>query len=251
MTNAENISGANVSTFVLIHGAWHGGWCWDQVAPLLRAAGHQVIAPDLPGMGEDHTDLRTVTLPVWAEFVAELASKASAPVILVGHSRGGIVISAAAELVPERIRTLVYLTAFLVPNGKTLADMLALSEPRAVARDAIVMSVDNTTSTIVPAKVVPVFYNATAPALSARAAQLLTPESMMSFATPVMTSAARYGRVKRAYIECEQDNAIPIERQRLMQSALPCDPVVTLNTDHSPFYSAPAALSDALVRIAR
>ena len=250
MTNAENISGVNVATFVLIHGAWHGGWCWDQVAPLLRTAGHEVIAPDLPGMGEDRTDLHTITLPVWAQFVANLAKQASAPVILVGHSRGGIVISAAAELVPERIRTLVYLTAFLVPNGKTLADMLALSEPRPVARDAIVMSADNTTSTIVPAKVVPVFYNTTPPALCAQAAKLLTPEPMMSFATPIMTSAARYGRVKRAYIECEQDNAIPLERQRLMQRALPCDPVITLDTDHSPFYSAPGAVRDALLDLA-
>jgi len=73
---------------------------------------------------------------------------------------------------------------------------------------------------------------------------------MMSFLTPVKTTADRFGRVKRAYIECLQDNAVPIELQRKMQSELPCRPVVTLDTDHSPFFSAPAALAGALLDIA-
>jgi pimeloyl-ACP methyl ester carboxylesterase len=70
---------------------------------------------------------------------------------------------------------------------------------------------------------------------------------MMSFTTPVRTSDARYGRVKRGYIECTKDNAIPIMLQRKMQQALPCEPVVTLDTDHSPFFSAPDALCRALI----
>jgi pimeloyl-ACP methyl ester carboxylesterase len=217
--------------------------------PLLRAAGHNVVAPDLPGMGRDKTPLSKVDLSAWTLAVSDLVVQEFESVVLVGHSRGGIVISEVAEIVPDRIQTLVYLAAFLVPNGKTLADMLASAPPNPIADGAIVMGSDGT-STIAPAKVVPVFYNTTSEVVSARAAALLSPEPMMSFTTPVRTSAARYGRVKRAYIECRQDNAIPIGLQRSMQAALPCEPVVTLDTDHSPFFSAQEVLCRALIDIA-
>jgi pimeloyl-ACP methyl ester carboxylesterase len=239
-----------LANFVLIHGAWHGGWCWDEVAPRLRAAGHTVAAPDLPGMGNDKTDLDSVNLSTWTMFVSDLVVQSFEPVVLVGHSRGGIVISEVAQLIPDRIQSLVYLAAFLVPNDKTLADMLALVPGRPVAQNVIVMDEGGVTSTILPQKVAPVFYNTTAEPLAARASKLVGREPMMSFVTPVKTTAARFGRVKRAYIECTQDNAIPIELQREMQKALPCKPVVTLDTDHSPFFSAPDDLSRALIGIA-
>jgi len=240
----------SVTTFILVHGAWHGGWCWQEVAPLLRAAGHQVVAPDLPGMGKDKTPLAKVDLSKWTLAISDEVVQAFDSVVLVGHSRGGIVISEVAEIVPDRIQTLVYLAAFLVPNGKTLADMLAQAPPNPIADGAIVMREDGISSVIAPAKVEPVFYNTTSAALCSRAASLLTPEPMMSFTTRVRTSDARYGRVKRAYIECLRDNAIPIGLQRRMQQDLPCDPVVELDTDHSPFFSAPDILARALLDLA-
>ncbi len=240
-----------MTKFVLIHGAWHGGWCWEQVAGLLVQRGHRVLAPDLPGMGADTTPLHAVTLSLWAEFVTGLIEKAGERVVLVGHSRGGIVISEVAERIPSSIDTLVYVAAFLVPYGKTLGDMLAMSEGREVAKGAIVMNADGISSTIAPEKVAPVFYNTTNAALQAQIANRLGNEPMMSFATPVTVSDLRFGRVKRAYIECEHDNAVPIELQRLMQQALPCDPVITLATDHSPFFSAPELLADALESIGK
>jgi pimeloyl-ACP methyl ester carboxylesterase len=200
-------------------------------------------------MGEDKTPLDRIDLAVWTRFVCELVTRAAEPVILVGHSRGGIVISEVAQAVPEKMRALVYLAAFLVPDGKTLGDMLTAAPPNPVADGAIVVAPDGLSSTIAPAKVAPVFYNTTVAALVARAATLLTPEPMMSFMAPIRTDAAHFGKVKRAYIECLRDNAIPIGLQRAMQKALPCSPVVTLDTDHSPFFSAPQALSRALIDI--
>lgn len=201
-------------------------------------------------MGKDETPFDKIDLSAWTMFVSNLVVQSFEPVVLVGHSRGGIVISEVAQIVPDRIQTLVYLAAFLVPNEKTLADMLALVPGKAVAEGAIVMDEGGLTSTISPAKVAPVFYNTTPDALAARAAKLVCREPLMSFVTPIKTTAARFGSVKRAYIECTQDNAIPIELQREMQKALPCKPVVTLETDHSPFFSAPDALGRALIVIA-
>jgi pimeloyl-ACP methyl ester carboxylesterase len=239
-----------MTTFVLIHGAWHGGWCWDLVGRELKMRDHRAIAPDLPGLGDDRTPLKDVTIASWADHIANLVRQEREQVVLVGHSRGGVVISEVAERVPDAISSLVYVAAFLIPNGKSLHEMLALGEPREVARDAISMQPDGLSSVIPAHRVGSIFYNTTPPDLQARAANKLTPEPMMSFITPVQVSDARFGRVKRAYIECLQDNAIPIEIQRAMQKTLPCSPVITLDCDHSPFYSQPAALADALVTIA-
>jgi pimeloyl-ACP methyl ester carboxylesterase len=117
-----------MATFVMIHGAWHGGWCFDILRPLLEAKGHQMIAPDLPGMGGDEPTLAAVTLESWTDFVADLCRNADAPVILCGHSRGGIVISQAAEAAPDSIAALVYICAMLIPNGMSRADMRATGQ---------------------------------------------------------------------------------------------------------------------------
>ena len=86
-----------MATYVLVHGAWHGAWCWNKVAPLLEAKGHTVVAPDLPGHGDDDTPRAGVTLESYAKKVADVVSAQDEKVILVGHSMGGIAITAGAE----------------------------------------------------------------------------------------------------------------------------------------------------------
>ena len=86
-----------MSTYVLIHGAWHGAWCWDKLAPLLQDQGHTVIAPDMPAHGQDLMPISEVTLQSYANRVCEVVNQQTEPVILVGHSLGGISITQAAE----------------------------------------------------------------------------------------------------------------------------------------------------------
>jgi len=239
-----------MATFVLIHGAWHGGWCWERVVPLLEGRGHRALAPDLPGMGEDATPLHAVTMGRWVESVRALIERQHEPVVLVGHSRGGVVISQVAEAVPARVEQLVYLAAFMLPSGQTLGG--ALAEFRAVPADTepLEFSADRSTSTIKAASRRPVFYNATDDAWAERAAGLLKPEPMMSFRTPVTTTDEHFGRVPRSYVECTRDRAIDIELQRSFHRRMPCRRVITLDTDHSPFYSAPESLASALDALA-
>ena len=101
-----------MSTFVLIHGAWHGGWCWYKVTHRLQEKGHHVIAPDLHGLGIDKTPMANVSLNGWVEQVSQILDEQSEPVILVGHSRAGIVISQVAEERPEKVRNLIWLIYF-------------------------------------------------------------------------------------------------------------------------------------------
>ena len=112
-----------MSTFVLVHGSWHGGWCWEEIAQRLSARGHTAISPDLRSLAGDPTPPGSVTLDMWTGQISEIIRAQQDPVVLVGHSRGGIVISAVAEALPDRISSLVYLCAFLVPNGKAMIEL--------------------------------------------------------------------------------------------------------------------------------
>jgi pimeloyl-ACP methyl ester carboxylesterase len=109
-----------MSTFILIHGAWHGGWVWNNVASLLRAQGHIVHTPDLPGHGSDKTPAGEVTLQAYVDRVAAVVDSCPEPVVLAGHSMAGVVISQTAEQRPQRISSLVYVCAFLLRDGDCL-----------------------------------------------------------------------------------------------------------------------------------
>ena len=121
-----------MATFVLVHGAWHGGWCWGRVAPLLRAAGHDVLTPTLTGLGErSHLASPEVCLSTHIEDAMQvLEYEDLREVILVGHSYGGMVITGVSDQMPRRLSHLIYLDAFLPTAGDS---MLALLGPERAA----------------------------------------------------------------------------------------------------------------------
>lgn len=239
-----------MATFILIAGAHHGAWCFEKIVPLLEAKGHRVVSPDLPGMGADTTPLKDTSLESWGRFVADLAEAQDEKVVLVGHSRGGIVISQAAEYAPDAIARLVYLTAGLPRNGETMIEAAygpdftpELSKNRPMNPDGVSSSVPHEAAAAA-------FYNLTDADLVARALSLLTPEPNFSMSARVSLTDDNYGRVPRTYIECLRDNALTIDVQRRMQTQLPCERVISIDTDHSPFYSRPEELADALDSLA-
>jgi pimeloyl-ACP methyl ester carboxylesterase len=237
-----------MSRYVLIHGAWHGGWCWERVARLLEARGHEVLAPDLPAMGDDLTDARSITLESWAGFVVELLRAAPAPSVLVGHSRAGVIISRAAELAPDTIRRLVYVSAYLLPAGDTVADA-ARADARSLISPNMLPARAGLTCTLRPGVVLEAFYGRCTPAVAADAAARLTTEPLKPLVTPLEITDERFGRVPRAYVQCSADRAVTPEAQQAMQLSLPCDPVYTLDSDHSPFLSRPVELAELLGRL--
>ena len=239
-----------MATFVLIHGSWHGGWCFDAVRARLEEAGHAVIAPDLPGMGGDEATLRAVTLQGWADFAADLCRRApQKPVILAGHSRGGLVISQAAEAAPEAIDALVYICAMMLPDGMSRAQFKAMEEPNP-AFDAIVTPVFNGAGTVADPEAGAAAFAQISPSdLVTRAMARLVTEPHGPRSTPLHLSAERFGRVPRTYIECSEDRTIPRSSQRTMQRLVPGADVVQLYADHSPFLSRPEALTTMLLEV--
>lgn len=235
-----------MATFVLVHGSWHGGWCFDPVRARLEAAGHHVAAPDLPGMGADEAGLKAVTLAGWAGFVADICRSApQRPVVLAGHSRGGLVVSEVAERAPDAVDALVYICAMMLPDGMSRAGFKETEGPNPPF-DSLIRSVPGG-SVIAGADPAAVFAQMSPPGLAEAAAARLVAEPSAPRSTPVHITAERFGTLPRVYVECTADRVIPLPGQRRMQQMVPGARVVTLWADHSPFYSRPEALTRALI----
>jgi pimeloyl-ACP methyl ester carboxylesterase len=241
-----------MANFVLVHGACHGAWCWTKLIPELTALGHKATAIDLPSLGEDKTPVADVTFDMTVGRVVDLLRQQTEPVLLVGHSLGGLPITAAAERAPEMIARLVYLTALVPGDGQTVEDVYASPNafPETPDRSAA-RTPDGLSYYFVPENARRRFYHDCSEEDFAFAMAHLKPQPTIMRNSPVHLTPERYGRVKRAYIHCLNDRSIAIALQREMVARAPCDPVVTLTTSHSPFLSAPKELAKALDGIAR
>jgi pimeloyl-ACP methyl ester carboxylesterase len=239
-----------VATFVLVHGAFHGAWCWTKLVPELAARGHRAVALDLPGQGADPTPLAEVTLAGNVEAVARVVAAEAGPVVLVGHSMGGVTIASVAERMPEKVSLLVFLAAFMPRNGESVLSLSRLSGGRRESGPpAFARTVDGLGFMPVLERARATFYSRSSDKDVAYAIRRLRPQAYSVQRAPAMLTDAGYGSVPRVFVECLEDNTVPLSLQRAMVERSPC-PVASLPTDHSPFFSAPTLLADALVRAA-
>ena len=235
-----------MATFVLVHGSWHGAWCWEALTPQLKAQGHAVIAPDLPGHGSDRTPAWRVTLGGFVQRVVEASRGASGPLILVGHSMGGLVITETAARNPGLAAGLVYVCAFVPRPGERLIQ-LAMTDQ--ASKTVAAMRRGLLTTGIRSERAAEVFYGRCPPAVAGSAVSRLRAEPMLPLLQRVSQPAGPLPA--RAYVECSADQAISIGHQRMMHRRAGIETVTTLDSDHSPFYSAAEALVSRLVDQAR
>jgi len=238
-----------MATFILVHGACHGGWCWEKVQPILESRGHKVCAPDLPGLGKDHTPPANVTLADNVEKISRLLDKIEEPVVLVGHALGGVTISQTAEARRRKIKALVYVCGLMPPSGMASREMTA-GDPEILFRRSRELSPDGLTYTFARSQLPAMFYQDVSAEDRYRAMERLRPQPISISTTPVTLTEERYGSVPRWYIECTHDNAVRIKLQRLMVKMTPCK-VITMECGHSPFFSNPEELAEHLEAIAR
>lgn len=236
-----------MATFVLVHGACHGAWCWSKIVPRLETLGHHAEAIDLPGLGDDETPVHEVTYEGTIDRVVDAVERQSEPVILVGHSLGGVSISATAERIPDRIRLLVYLSAFLPRDGDSVNAIYESPDwPQETAAPPPIRSTDGLTISHTPEGARQRFFQDCSEEDVAVALARLKPQPLVMRKTPVRVTPERFGRVRRAYIHCLNDNAAPLARQRKMVALSPCEKIAELPTGHSPFYAAPDLLARTL-----
>jgi pimeloyl-ACP methyl ester carboxylesterase len=280
---------ATKAVFVLIHGGWHNHSAWDRVTPILKTNGFAVLTLDLPGAGvnaiaptslrrspfdpaafaAERSPIAGVTQEERTQAVValtkEAASLSDGNVVLVGHSAGGMTISAVTEQVPNLLLAVVYLAGFMVPNGMPLLAMLQheslssalapglfVGDPIAIGATRIhVGSTDEAYRSLLKAS----FYGDVSESEFAHAAsQLHCDESNAGAIAPSGITPGRFGTVPRHYIRCTQDRAIPLTGQDHMIATV--DAAIggkttthTLESSHSPFLSQPANLSKVLIGI--
>jgi pimeloyl-ACP methyl ester carboxylesterase len=226
-----------VARVLLVHGAFGGSWCWNPVLPGLRAAGHDAHAIELPGNGEDPMPAADVTLDTYAERICdELAG--GPPAVLVGQSMGGIAITQAAARCPQAVSRLIYVAAFAPADGQSLADLVALPEGAGDQVQAnLVVKIDAAVAVLPREAAKDALYNCCSDERASWAAAQLRPQPLGPFNQRVKLDGDAFARLPRAYVTCLQDHAISPALQRRMFTAAGCDPVVELDTDHSPWLS--------------
>jgi pimeloyl-ACP methyl ester carboxylesterase len=246
-TNAQ--SSMEKKTFILIHGSWHSAWNWHKVTPLLEKGGHQVFAIDLPGMGRDKTPIQNVTMEMVVDRICKLIDTIEGKVILVGHSKNGIMISQVAEYRPEKIEKLIYLAAYLVPNGKTQREY-SMQDTKGVLKPYVTKYEDTNSTTLGAAIYKEGLYHDCEDSITELAKVLLSHEPFITGVTSLKLTEANFGRVPRYYIECTEDRAVTPFIQQKMYTDTPCKKVYKLATSHSPFFSKPVDLVDTFLKIA-
>lgn len=235
-----------MATFVLVHGGGHGGWCWKPVAERLRAAGHEVHAPTLTGLGERrHRVSADVTLDTHVEDVSSrLFHEDLSDVILVGHSYGGMVITGVADRAPDRIRRLVYLDAAIPADGEALID----GSPGLLAFNDVEV-VEGVRLGLWPERVIGPLYGLHDPQLAAWALPRLAPHPWLTFETKLhLTSGERVARIPRAIINCSTSLARRPEQTRARWAD--GDFVREIDTGHDLMLTEPQQVTDWLAEIA-
>jgi len=238
-----------MKTFILIHGSWHSAWNWHRVTPLLENVGYRVLAIDLPGMGRDKTPIAEVRFQSTIERLCQLLDETEGTVILVGHSKNGIMISQLAEYRPEKIEKLIYLAAYLIPNGKTQAEYSA-QDKEGILKPYVRIHSETSSSTLDPVIFKEGLYHDCPEDITEAAKTILSHESIESGRVALNLSAEKYGTIPRYYIECTEDRAVTPYIQQVMYTQTPCKKVYKLKSSHSRFFSMPDELAGILSEIA-
>jgi pimeloyl-ACP methyl ester carboxylesterase len=233
-----------MATFILVHGAWHGAWCWREIVPQLEREGHRALAIDLPGHGEDPTPREEVTLQYYVDRVIRAVELVDDPPILVGHSMGGVLIGQVAEAIPNRIQALVAVASIVPPDGLPMMNGVEQTDPKYLAH--LQWAPDRRTAGIAPQGVQEYLYQQCAPEIVEDVISRLTPEPVAPFTTPIRTTSDRSASVPRYYVGCLQDRVVAPDVQQRMCATLPPNRTYRIDADHAPFFSAPAALIECL-----
>jgi pimeloyl-ACP methyl ester carboxylesterase len=198
-----------MTTFVLVHGGWHGGWCWKRVVPLLQNEGHVVYTPTLTGMGERaHLASRSVDLQTHVQDVINvLKYEDLANVVLVGHSYGGFIIAGVADRVPKRVAHLVYLDAAVPKDGQSIFSLMPPS-----LQDAIWEYVRRDGDGWLVPPEADILFDTTFMGISAAAdvkwvKPRLTPQPVGTFEQPLRLGNPATEKLSRTYILCTEGSA--------------------------------------------
>lgn len=244
---SDSANAAKPRTYVLVHGAWHGGWCWDAVARILRSHGHRVFAPTLSGLGERaHLLSPEIDLQVFIQDVVDVFEQNDlSDVILVGHSFGGLCLIGAADRVPRRIRQLVFLDAMVLSNGESAFSGL----PAEVVAKRAKLALETSKGLSIPPPSARAL-GVSDPEQAAFIERRCTPHPYRTFTDVMAVKGEPGGALPKAYIQCVDPVYAPMQGSRdfvKRQQGWTWDEIAT---GHDAMVSAPVELADKLLAFA-
>ncbi|MFZ6645715.1 alpha/beta fold hydrolase [Undibacterium sp. TJN25] len=241
---------AEKPAIALVHGAFEDSHVWDGVSAKLQADGYRVINVNLPGRPSAPLAANLVSGDVYRDTVLKAIEGESQPVVLVGHSFGGIAVAAVTEAAPARIRTAVYLAAYLPQDGES---MLSLAKQDRDSKAGPALHIDEAKGMISVdyAARADLFANGAPEGLRKVLPDLIIDEPLAPIVTPVKLTAARFGKVDRVYIHTAQDQVVSPYLQEKMIAATPVRLELTLNTGHTPFLTDVSGLVSAIEQAAK
>lgn len=235
--------------YVLAHGSWHGGWCWRAVADSLRKAGHQVFTPSFTGMGDRaHLLHKDITLDIFIDdLVQVILTEELDDVILVGHSFGGVPITGVAELIPERIRHLVYFDSVVLESGQTAFS----NYPKADADARIAAAARATGGLAVPVleHIPPVWGLERGTAEYDWVERRLSPHPLASYTTPLVLNNPIGNSLPRSYVHCTAPSHPLLETSRQLVRSLKGWNWIDIPAPHEAHITHPGLLVDILLKI--
>ncbi|MDQ0585389.1 alpha/beta hydrolase [Streptomyces rishiriensis] len=240
-----------MTTYLLVHGAWHSGQCWERVVPLLASAGHRVVAPSLTGYGDKaHLLSAEVGLDTHVDDIVDLiAAEDLTDVVLVGHSYAGLVISSAANRVPDRIAHLVYLDAMVPKDGESAADVMPVTR---VLIDLAEKSGSGWRVPPLPELPPPSgLFGVTDPADVAWLRSMLSDQPVRSLQQPVRLDNAALRTIPQTHIHCVVGNPEGFDRRPVhatQPNGAPAQ-VWELATGHDCMITMPAELTELLLKL--
>ncbi len=239
-----------MSHFILVHGAWEESGMWNNVTPILEQNGHTVTAVDLPGHGANRQDGLQVTTELYAQALVDLISKLDYPVVLAGHSMNGALISNVAEMIPQKIERLVYITAFLLKNGDSVYSAME-GDAEGGAFPYIEFSDDQAYATLPEPSLRKIGLHDVDNDEIERILPLMAQwQGTGPFLAEVAVTEGRFGSVPKTYVRSNNDKMISPALQDVMMKNWEVDSVFELESGHFPTSSVPAELADVLLRAA-
>jgi pimeloyl-ACP methyl ester carboxylesterase len=240
---------AQKPAIVLVHGAFEDSQVWGHVTAKLEADGYTVVAVDLPGRPSNPMSPDKVSLDLYRDIVVKALGTTNSPAVVVGHSFGGIVIAAAAEQAPKKVKTLVFLAAYLPQDGDSLVSM-AQKDADAKIGPHLQIQKEKGIASIEYSSRADLFANGAPEALRQAIPDLILDEPLAPLATPVKVTSANFGKVDKVYIHTALDQVISPAFQAQMVANTRVRAEYTLQTGHTPFLTDPNGLADAIERAA-
>ncbi|MEQ1753683.1 MAG: alpha/beta fold hydrolase [Micropepsaceae bacterium] len=236
-----------MARFLFLHGSWHGAWCWHKVLPFIQQRKHIASAIDLPGRG------RCPAIPAFVslEKMVDAAERGLAPegkTTVVVHSRNGIVASALAERVPDRIARTIYLASFMLPPGRRVLDYVPDRE--SMMSGNVTFNRMGMWDWLNPEVYGEALYADCSESDIELARALLVREPVRPALTRLKLTAARYGRVPRDYIRLTQDRAVSTALQDRLINDAGAERVESIDASHSAYFSQPEKLSQSILKLA-